>query len=109
LQDELLDLAQKQRTLLAQRRTVKVGANQFAFPDEKKLPNRMPDAVKTLADSRNRVKAWKAGRDQATMQQELSHLLNEGSMETMVNAVAQGATFSEVIDVTGQMQSARIN
>ncbi len=109
LQDELHDLAEKQTTLLAQRRTVKVGSNQFAFPEEKKLPNRQPDSAKTLTASLDSLKSFKAGRDQAAMQQELSHLLNEGSMETMVNAIAKGATFSEVIDVTGSMQSARIN
>ena len=109
LQNELHELAHKQRTLLAQRRTVKVGANQFAFPDEKKLPLRMPDSVKALADAQAALKTWKGSRNQAAMQQELSHLLNEGSMPTMVNAIAAGATFSEVIDVTGQMQSARIN
>lgn len=109
LQDELQEQAKKQRTLLAQRRTVKIGANQFANIEEKKLPLRMPDTVKTLSETQNRLKNWKAGRDEAAMQQELSHLLNEGSMETLVNAIAKGATFSEVIDVTGQMQSARIN
>lgn len=109
LQDELHELAHKQRTLLAQRRTVKVGTNQFAFPEEKKLPLRMPDSVKCLAEVQAAIQNWKSGREQGAMQQELSHLLNEGNMQAMVQAVAKGATFSEVIDVTGQMQSARIN
>ncbi|WFB35592.1 methylmalonyl-CoA mutase family protein [Kiritimatiellota bacterium B12222] len=109
LQDDLKEQMKKQHTLLAQRRLIKVGSNQFAFPDEKKLPLRAPDCASTLKGAQASVDAVKANRDQAAMQQELSHLLNEGSMETMVNAIAKGATFSEVISVTGQMQSARIN
>jgi len=109
LQDELQEQAKKQRTFLAQRRTIKIGVNQFANLEEKKSPLRIPDTVKTLSETQNRLEAWKAGRDQVAMQQELSHLLKEGSMETLVNAIAKGATFSEVIDVTGKMQSVRIN
>lgn len=109
IQTELHDQAHKQRTLLAQRRTVKVGSNQFAFPDEKKLPTRTPDVEKSLAETQARLKAWKAKRDWAAVQQALSHLLQEGSMVKMVDAIAAGATFNEVLEVTGQSQSARIN
>jgi len=109
LQSDLQEQGNKQRKLLAQRRSVKIGSNQFAFPEEKKVPTRFPDSAKTLVEAKERLDAWKVGRDQGALQQELSHLLQEGSMNAMAAAVLKGAAFHQVLDVTGQSQSARIH
>ncbi|MGA0369132.1 MAG: methylmalonyl-CoA mutase family protein [Kiritimatiellia bacterium] len=109
IQNELTEQADKQRLMLAQRRTVKVGSNQFAFPEEKKLPVRLPDTAKTLEQAENSLENLRTDREDEALQQELSRLNLKLGMEGILSAVQKGAAFYEVSDATGPEQSYRIN
>jgi methylmalonyl-CoA mutase len=94
LQSRIAELADKQKTMLAQRRLVKVGGNQFAYPEEKKLPERLPDTAATAEAAVKAVAALKASRREDTLSEALT---NVNSFQGRVDAITAGASFPEVM------------
>ncbi len=109
LQARLAENAEKQMTLLAQRRMVKVGSNQFAFPEEKKLPGRRVDASGTAAVATEKRKALFASRDTAAVEALRSALKASSDLDAIADAVQAGATFSEITMALGGNEHTRIN
>lgn len=94
LQSQIAGLASQQKTLLAQRRMVKVGGNQFAYPEEKKVESRLPDTVATAAEAKTAMAALTASRDAEKVD---AALQETATFRGRVNALSVGASLPEVI------------
>lgn len=94
LQSRIAGLADKQKTLLAQRRMVKVGGNQFAYPEEKKLPERLPD---TRITAKSAVAALEAQTSSRPQDKVSSALETTATFEGRVEALSLGASLPEVM------------
>ncbi|MEX2606285.1 MAG: methylmalonyl-CoA mutase family protein [Kiritimatiellia bacterium] len=109
LRSRLKEQADKQRTLLAQRRSIKVGTNQFSFPEEKKPAVRLPDSRAVAAEAWASLSELKRTRDQLVVDQALLKLGKAGTMPAIEDAVAAGALFSEVVSACSHGQCTRVN
>jgi methylmalonyl-CoA mutase len=96
-------------TMLAQRRLVKVGSNQFAYPEEKKLPNRMPDTAGAALTAAARRKAMIDGRDSDAVDAALKGLNPKTGTMQIAGALKEGATFAEVTSALGANKHSRVN
>jgi len=109
LQARLAENAEKQMTLLAQRRTVKVGSNQFAFPEEKKLPDRMPDTGAAATSAAKKRETLLEARDADVVSAALSGLNAASDLDAISSALLAGATFAEVTIALGGNEHTRVN
>ena len=94
LQSRIEELGEKQKTLLAQRRMVKVGGNQFAYPEEKKLEARLPDTSATAALATSRMDSLTSSRDEESVS---AALKETASFSGRVQALSKGASLPEVM------------
>lgn len=109
IQNDLEAQAEKQRELLAQRRMIKVGTNQFADVEEKKPPNRMPDRAEIAAAAREKLEAKRAARTGASATMALNALKQDLNMNTLEAALKHGATLAEVTCICGGESHSRVN
>jgi methylmalonyl-CoA mutase len=109
LRSQLKEQADKQRTLLAQRRSIKVGTNQFSFPEEKKPPVRLPDTRAVTAESWASLSELKRKRDPLVVDLAILKLVKTATMWGIEDAVAAGASFAEVVTACAHGQCTRVN
>lgn len=109
LRSQLKEQADKQRTLLAQRRSIKVGTNQFSFPEEKKPAVRQADTRAVAADAWASLSEMKSKRDPMAVELALEKLSKTVSMPGIEDAIAAGACFAEVVTACSHGQCTRVN
>lgn len=109
LQSTLEEQANQQRELLAQRRLIRVGTNQFANPEEKKLNDHMPNKAEIAAAAREKLEAKRAARTDASVTMALNALKQNLNMNTLEAALKHGATLAEVTSICGGDSLSRVN
>ena len=95
IQAQIAEQAEKQKTQLAQRRMVKVGGNQFAYPEEKKLEGRLPDTSGTATSAKATLENVKASRSE----EDVTSALNDtATFSGRVHALSKGASLPEIME-----------
>lgn len=108
MREELLKEAESRKTLLAQRREVKVGVNQYANLDEKALELRVPDAADLASATRNRVNILKSKRDETAVREQLKSLSGDRLPDSPCELLRIGATVGEVMTALGAGETTRV-
>lgn len=109
LATKLHALGAEQKKRLAQRQEIKVGANQYANPDEVFPEARLPDSAAVSAAAKAAIAAIKAKRNEAAVQAALTKLESADALSAVVEALRAGACGTEILHALGGGESIRVN
>lgn len=109
LRETLGEQAATQRLLLARRRMVMVGGNQFANLEEKKPEVRVADTAAAARHAARRIDDLKENRDEAAATRAIDSLKRRPTLDNLEGALKHGATFGEAMAALGGADHARVN
>jgi methylmalonyl-CoA mutase len=108
LRERLAASAAERRNLLAQRREVMVGTNQYVNLDEVLPETRATDAVALAATRRESLAKAKAARDGKALQAALAELGKKPTGDVLASAVRLGASLGEISREVGGGEVSRV-